>query len=151
MHQRRYAIIEAPSVLGLRPSGVEHLAEALLRDGLAERLEARLVGRVEPPAWSGRIDPVTKTLNAESIARWSPILADAVEGVLDAGQFPIALGGDCTILLGTTLALRRRGRYGLLFIDGHADFYQPEAEPKGEGASMELPRHRPWPPAPRQH
>jgi arginase len=48
------------------------------------------------------------------------------------------LGGDCSILLGNTLALSRRGRYGLLFLDGHADFYQPEAEPTGEAASMEL-------------
>ena len=48
------------------------------------------------------------------------------------------LGGDCSILLGTLLALRRRGRYGLLFIDGHADFYQPDAEPNGEAASMDL-------------
>ena len=44
----------------------------------------------------------------------------------------------CSILLGSTLALRRRGRYGLLFIDGHADFYQPEANPNGEAASMDL-------------
>jgi arginase len=36
------------------------------------------------------------------------------------------------------LALRRLGKYGLFFIDGHADFYQPEAEPNGEVASMEL-------------
>lgn len=36
------------------------------------------------------------------------------------------------------LALKRRGRYGLLFIDGHTDFYQPEAEPIGEAASMDL-------------
>ena len=48
------------------------------------------------------------------------------------------LGGDCTILLGITLALRRRGRSGLLFLDGHADFYQPQADPTGEAASMEL-------------
>ena len=48
------------------------------------------------------------------------------------------LGGDCSILLGTLLALRRRGRHGLLFIDGHADFYQPDAEPNGEAASMDL-------------
>ena len=26
----------------------------------------------------------------------------------------------------------------MLFIDGHADFYQPEAEPNGEAASMDL-------------
>jgi arginase len=36
------------------------------------------------------------------------------------------------------LALRRRGRYGLLFLDGHADFYQPEASLTGEGADMDL-------------
>ena len=40
--------------------------------------------------------------------------------------------------VGCLLALRRRGRHGLLFLDGHADFYQPEAEPDGEAASMEL-------------
>ena len=41
-------------------------------------------------------------------------------------------------MLGCLLALRRRGRYGLLFLDGHADFYQPEVEPNGEAASMEI-------------
>ena len=41
-------------------------------------------------------------------------------------------------MLGCLLALKRRDRYGLLFLDGHADFYQPEAEPNGEVASMEL-------------
>jgi arginase len=58
--------------------------------------------------------------------------------VLDISEFPIVLGGDCTILMGSMLALKRRGRYGLLFIDGNADFFQPEAEPNGEGASMDL-------------
>jgi arginase len=43
-----------------------------------------------------------------------------------------------SILLGCVLATRRQGRAGLLFLDGHADFYQPEAEPKGEAASMDL-------------
>ena len=54
------------------------------------------------------------------------------------GHFPVVLGGDCSILIGCMLALRRLGQYGLFFIDGHADFYQPEAEPNGEVASMEL-------------
>lgn len=35
-------------------------------------------------------------------------------------------------------ALRRLGRYGLFFIDGHADFYQPEASVTGEVADMDL-------------
>jgi arginase len=65
-------------------------------------------------------------------------LAEKLTEVLKKDQFPIVLGGDCSILIGCMLALRRLGKYGLFFLDGHADFYQPEAEPKGEAASMEL-------------
>jgi arginase len=48
------------------------------------------------------------------------------------------LGGDCSIVLGGLLALRRRDRFGLLFVDGHTDFYQPEANINGEAASSDL-------------
>jgi arginase len=134
-----YAILEAPSILGLRSTGVERLPSVLLEHGLAERLHARRAGRVEPDgARSAERDPVTKTLNARAIARYTSQLADAVEAIREKGEFPVVLGGDCTIVLGPALALRRRGRYGLLFIDGQADFFQPEAEPQGEGASMDL-------------
>ncbi|MDF0582910.1 arginase family protein [Bradyrhizobium yuanmingense] len=138
MPTRPYAIIEAPSTLGLATDGVERLPEQLLKLGLAERIGARRAGRLMVPSKDPTPDPETGVLNAGAIAAWSPKLADAVEAVLVAGEFPLVLGGDCTILLGSMLAFRRRGRYGLLFIDGNADFFQPEAEPKGEGASMDL-------------
>ncbi|MFF9868028.1 arginase family protein [Streptomyces sp. NPDC013953] len=132
------AIIEAPSVLGLRPSGVQDLPTALLDTGLQGRLGAARAGRVEAPAYDPERDAATGILNPAGIAQYSARLADAVGGVLDRGGFPVVLGGDCTILLGNLLALKRRGRYGLLFLDGHTDFYQPSAEPAGEAASMEL-------------
>ena len=135
---RRYAIIEAPSILGLKPTGVERLPERLLDEGLGERIGARRAGRLSTPSYDSVRDPETLTLNAQSIAAWTPQLADAVGSVIDAGDFPLILGGDCSIVLGSMLALRRRGRYGLLFIDGHADFYQPEVNPNGEAASMDL-------------
>ena len=135
---RHFAIVEAPSILGLKPTGVDRLPQALLDNGLAERVQARHAGRVAPLPYSGTRDAATGTLNANAIADWSPRLADAIGGVLDAGEFPLVLGGDCSILLGGMLALRRRGRFGLLFIDGHADFYQPAANPNGEAASMDL-------------
>jgi arginase family enzyme len=62
-----------------------------------------------------------------------------VTRVLGEGEFPVVLGGDCSILLGTMLALRRRGRYGLLYIDGDADFYQPEVNPlRGAASASDL-------------
>ncbi|WP_233358987.1 arginase family protein [Thermomonospora amylolytica] len=135
---RELAIIEAPSVLGLRPSGVQDLPAALLDAGLTAGLGAVRAGRVEAPAYDPRRDPDTGILNPVGIARYSVRLADVVGDVLDRGHFPVVLGGDCSILLGNLLALRRRGRHGLLFLDGHTDFYQPAAEPAGEAASMEL-------------
>ena len=135
----RYAILEAPSILGLKPTGVDRLPAALLQHGLADELRARRAGRVVPAVeYSTERDSQTQTLNARGIAEYSVRLADAVGDIVDRGEFPVLLGGDCSILLGSTLALRRRGRYGLLFIDGHADFYQPEANPNGEAASMDL-------------
>lgn len=134
----RYAIIEAPSILGLKPTGVETLAERLLALGLDQRIAARRAARLATPPYSTERDAETLTLNAAAIASWSPLLADACEAVLNAGELPVVLGGDCSILLGSMLALRRRGRFGLLFIDGHADFYQAEVNPNGEAASMDL-------------
>jgi arginase len=134
-----YAVLEAPSTLGLRSNGVEKLPSALLKHGFRERLHARHAGRVEPEvARSAERDPRTQILNAHAIARYTAQLADALGPILDRNEFPVVLGGDCTIVLGSALALRRRGRYGLLFIDGQADFFQPEAEPYGEAASMDL-------------
>lgn len=134
----RFTIIEAPSVLGLFSRGVELLPDALLAAGFGERLQARHTGRVEPPQYDDRRDPETKLLNPRGIVSYSVALANVVGRAINDGDFPIVLGGDCSIMLGCLLALRRRGRYGLLFLDGHADFYQPETEPNGEVASMEL-------------
>ena len=134
----RFAIVEAPSVLGLFPGGVENLPGALLDAGLAETLNARHACRVMPPAYDPTRDPATGLLNPTGLRDYAHELADATGEVLDGDEVPIVLGGDCSILLGNLLALRRRGRYGLLFIDGHADFYDPAAEPNGEAASMDL-------------
>lgn len=136
---RNYAVLEAPSTFGLRSTGVARLPEVLLQHGLAERLRARRAGCVAPNApRSSERDPQANTLNARAITQYAYLVADALDPLLDAGEFPVVLGGDCTIVLGPALALRRRGRYGLLFIDGQADFFQPEAEPYGEAASMDL-------------
>jgi arginase len=32
------------------------------------------------------------------------------------------LGGDCSILLGSAIALKQKGNYGLFYLDGHTDF-----------------------------
>ena len=131
-------VLEAPSRLGLSSGGVETLPKALLAAGFAEKIGARRGGDVLPPRHEDKADAVTGVLNLAGIAAYTVTLADAIEPLLADGDIPVVLGGDCSILLGCLLAARRRGRCGLFFLDGHADFFQPSAEPKGEVASMEL-------------
>jgi len=134
----RFAIIDAPSILGLSPTGVQRLPGALKAAGLRTSLHAEDGGLVPPPRYNPQRDPETLLLNPEGLRAYAQQLAQAVAGALREDKFPIVLGGDCSNIIGIMLALRRIGRYGLLFIDGHADFYQPAAEPNGEVASMDL-------------
>jgi arginase len=135
---QRFAIIDAPSILGLRPTGVEYLPEAMKAADLIKRIDAEYVGQVSTLEYNSKRDEETLLLNPEAIRHYSKQLANAVINVLQRKRFPIVLGGDCSILIGNLLALRKLGRYGLFFIDGHADFYQPEASPTGEVADMDL-------------
>ncbi len=131
-------IIEVPSPLGLRPDGVEAGPGALRTAGLHARLGPADEARIDVPAYCHVRDPQTGVLNPRGIAAVALDLAAAVGAALDSQRFPIVLGGDCSIVLGPMLALRRRGRYGLVYIDGHADFQHPSDEPNGEVASLDL-------------
>jgi arginase len=141
----QFAIIDAPSILGLQPIGVQHLPEALKAAGLMKKLKAEYAGRILSLPYNPQRDKPTLLLNPDTIRAFSLQLAEKVISVLHKKQFPIVLGGDCSILIGHLLALRQMGsssrsgdRYGLFFIDGHADFYQPEASLTGEVADMDL-------------
>jgi arginase family enzyme len=51
----------------------------------------------------------------------------------------VVLGGDCSMLLGSLLGMAGRGRHGVVFIDGHIDFYPPHIEEwDGRAANSEL-------------
>lgn len=135
---RSPVIIQAPSPLGVAPHGIEKGGDALLQAGLAGRIGADIIARIEPAPFDWQRDPDDGVLNKRAISDYARELAGAVGAALDQNAFPIVLGGDCSIMLGTLFALQPRGRFGLLFLDGHMDFYQPEAEARGEVASMEL-------------
>jgi arginase len=133
-----FSILHAPSGLGLKPSGVDRLPDALRTAGLHDALGGSYEGSIAAPPFDPQRDQKTLLLNPLAIREYSRRLAEEVSRVVRSGRVPVVLGGDCSILLGNLLALRRMGRYGLFFIDGHADFYLPEVEPNGEVASMDL-------------
>jgi arginase len=114
------------------------MAAALRARGLVARLGAKSAGEVTPPPYAPTLDPIAGVRNAAAIRDYSHALAGQLGGLLDAGCLPLVLGGDCSILLGTMLALRRRGRHGLVFVDGHTDFGLPDTSLTGGAAGMDL-------------
>jgi arginase len=111
---------------------------ALRRAGLHDALGSPERTGVCVPAYDAERAAATGILNGPSIAAVAHDVAGLVENALDGARFPVVLGGDCSVLLGPMLALRRRGRFGLVFIDGHADFQHPSQEENGEVASLDL-------------
>ncbi|MEC3980786.1 arginase family protein [Amycolatopsis sp. H20-H5] len=121
-------LLDAPSNLGLRPPAEGaapgcYKAPGALRDlGLLARLGATEGGVVTAARYFSAWTPGEGVRNAAAIAAYTHKLAERVAGIRTAGGFPIVLGGDCSIALGSALALRREGRFGMVYLDGHDDF-----------------------------
>lgn len=70
-------------------------------------------------------------------------LAAGVRNAMEKGKFPLVLGGDHSVAVGTVSgvseALRTRSeKLGLLWIDAHADMNTPESSPSGNVHGMPL-------------
>ena len=134
-------IISAPSILGLKPTGVENLGEGLLACGLAEKLNATNPVIIVPDLnhlYNSSRDPDTDCLNATPIREFSLALSQTIADTIANDRFALVLGGDCSILLGIMPALKAKETQGLVFIDAHADFYEPGQSITGEVADMDL-------------
>ena len=145
MHRsRQIDLIEAPSDLGLKPPapgrvpGARRAPEALRAAGLHEMLALRSVRTVEPPHYHPDEARVINVRNMQAIADYSRTLAAEIGNVRQDNGFPLLIGGDCSVLLGARLALKRGGTSGLVFIDGHTDFFVPEQSGTGGAAGMDL-------------
>jgi arginase len=128
---RAVGIVTAPSNLGLRPNGkgkepgTWRAPEVLLAAGLANAVSARNLVELARQRYDFAEQPGTRIRNGNTLRTFLLELANAVQGELAAGRFPLVLGGDCSVMLGCLYALRRAGRRGLVHVDGHSDFFHP--------------------------
>ena len=77
------------------------------------------------------------------IARASAILARKVDRIMELGHFPLILGGDHSIAIGTLSGIsayagRHGKKVGLIWIDAHGDINTPETSPSGNIHGMPL-------------
>ena len=84
------------------------------------------------------LDPVSDMRNADSIADYAKKQSPILQDVVSRKNFALVLGGDCSILIGNALALKKQGVYKLFFIDGHTDFMWPALSSTHGVAGMDL-------------
>ncbi|MBD5406352.1 MAG: arginase [Treponema sp.] len=124
---RRHGSDMGPSALRL--AGIRQKIEELGHTVVAEQHHSEIIAQeyVDP----GK-NPKAKYL--EPIARACTDLAREVHSVAESGDFPLVLGGDHSIALGTLAGLHsayKDKRLGVLYIDAHGDFNTTETTVSG--------------------
>ncbi|MGH2443664.1 MAG: arginase [Chloroflexota bacterium] len=137
------AIIGAPVDLGADRRGVDMGPSAIRYAGLEVSLQRAGhvvcdLGNISAPvvenAETG--SPHLKYLSA--IIDVCDNLADVVAQALADGFFPLILGGDHSVSLGSVAGVSRNRKIGLLWIDAHGDYNTEKTSPSGNIHGMVL-------------
>jgi len=88
------------------------------------------------PSFEARVHGDSHARFLPEITKVVTQLADQTEAAMDAGRFPLVLGGDHSIAIGTITgmarSMRRKGeRLGVVWVDAHTDMNTPESSPSG--------------------
>jgi len=139
------SIIGAPMTFGQPYVGTDHGPSFLRKAGLRSKLIALgwLVDDGPDLNFSAKalaspddmVHPHAK--NSSMIGRGTQILSQIVEEKAMSGSFPLVLGGDHSIAIGTLSGiLRARPNTGVLWIDAHADLNTPDISESGNMHGM---------------
>jgi len=142
----RVDIIGVPMDLGASRRGVDMGPYAVRYARLHDRLIALGVTEVEDhgnlhvPIREKAVQDDTHAKCFGTIQAVCDELAGRVERAVRDGGFPIVLGGDHSIAMGTLAGLTRARGYapGLVWIDAHSDINSPDTSPSGNVHGMPL-------------
>ncbi|MCX6057486.1 MAG: arginase [Chloroflexi bacterium] len=136
-------IIGVPIDLGADRRGVDMGPSAIRYSHLQKKLEelgydVRDEGNVEVP-----IAEMCKITNSnlkyiDCIIPVSRRIAGAVATSVQAKNFPLVLGGDHSLSIGSVRGAARNKKIGVIWIDAHADFNTAETTPSGNIHGMSL-------------
>lgn len=134
-------IIGAPMDLGADRRGVDMGPSALRYAGVADSIRSLGysiddAGDLPVPRPEGRDPNAERPLdgNAKYLreTRWvCRRIESAVADALEEGAFPLVLGGDHSIAIGSVNGASKERDLGVLWIDAHGDFNTPETTPSG--------------------
>jgi arginase len=138
------AVIGAALDLGAGRRGVDMGPSAIRYAGLAARIRALGrdcvdFGNVQAAVAEAAALGAERARFLDEIKATCGRVADLVARVRGEGFFPLVLGGDHSIALGTLAGLAREsGPGGVLWLDAHGDLNRPDTSPTGNVHGMVL-------------
>ena len=137
--KRRAAIIEAAISCGSPTRGTEGAYDALMSAGLGELFPGCAAVPMEKLAPCTEYPPHLKHL--DTVMAVSRRLRTNVLAALEKGQFPLILGGDHSIAMGSLAALGEfygAEELAVVYIDAHADINTEKSSASGYIHGMDL-------------
>lgn len=142
----RVDIIGVPMDLGASRRGVDMGPYAIRHARLNERLRSMRIaeiydhGNLQVPQREEFAAGNQHAKYIDIIDQVCDQLAREVEHIVNSNGFPIVLGGDHSIAMGTLAGLQRAygDAPGLVWVDAHSDINSPETSPSGNVHGMPL-------------
>jgi len=123
--------------LGAGTPGVSLGPEAMRFAGVVERLEnigfnVKDEGDIRAVRPKDPTTPGTNLKNLHEVARVNQALCDQVSKTMDEGRFPLVIGGDHSIAIGTIQGvLQHKKNLGVIWFDAHGDINTDQTSPSG--------------------
>ena len=142
----RVDVVGVPMDLGASRRGVDMGPYAVRYAKLNERLRALKIGEIydhgnlQVPLREEFEQGDHRAKYYDIIDRVCAELAREVEHIVNSDGFPVVLGGDHSIAMGTLRGLTKaRGKApGVVWVDAHSDINSPESSPSGNVHGMPL-------------
>ena len=136
-------IIGVPIDLGADRRGVDMGPSAIRYSLLQKKLEdlgytVNDEGNVEVPIAEMCKITNPKLQYIDCIIPMSRRVSGAVSTSIQAGNFPLVIGGDHSLSIGSVRGAARNRKIGVIWVDAHADFNTAETTPSGNIHGMSL-------------
>ena len=130
--------------LGQMRRGVDMGPSAIRYAGINERLkplfdEVHDLGDIPIGRPEVVVDKESNLRNLDLVAEKNTLLAEKVDEVIESGSFPLVLGGDHSIAIGTLAGVAKHYKnLGVIWYDAHGDLNTAETSPTGNIHGMPL-------------
>lgn len=141
---RKVSLLGVPFDKGAGSRGAAQGPQAMLHAGLLRQLqqlgiEAEDRGMLSVPESERDDAPNGRLKHLKECTEVNAALADEVADIVGSGRFPLVLGGDHSLAIGTIAGLAEHYReLGLLWIDAHSDLNTEATSPSGNIHGMSL-------------